>query len=87
MTFCVVAKTFYSSVAVCHHHRRRRRIVGFVELSNVIQSGRIRNSDEHFNNQLNDEQTKIIFKLTIRLIFSIQTFKEGTALQYIRISR
>lgn len=41
--------------------RRRSRIVAFGELSNVIQSGRIRNSDEYFYNDLKDEQTKISF--------------------------
>lgn len=84
MTFCVVAKTFYSSVAVCHH-RRRCRIVGFVELSNVIQSGHNRNSDEHFKNELKDEQTKVLFKLNIKSTFAILKLKKGKAVENTRI--
>lgn len=86
MTFCVVAKTFYSSVAVCHHRCRRRcRIVGFVELSNVIQSGHNRNSDEHFEYELKDEQTKIFFKLNIKSTFAILKLNKGKAVEYTRI--
>lgn len=87
MTFCVVAKTFYCSVAVCHHLCSRRcRIAGFVELSNVIQSGRNRSSDEHFKNELKDEQTKILSKWNIKLIFAILKLKQKARLwNYTRI--
>lgn len=68
MTFGVVAKTFYSSVAVCQHrHRlRRRRIVDFVELSNVIQSGHIRSADEQrVKRRTNQNSIQVEYKVDI----------------------